>query len=127
MRLLETVSLELIEFQDNKIPLYAILSHTWEKDEVSFQDMRSGMAKKACYAKIVGSCKQATRDGLNYIWIDACCIDKSSSAELTEVINSMYRWYQNANACYAYLSDVSIPKDPKIESSAFAKSRWLTR
>lgn len=109
MRLLDTSSFELREFWDNEIPLYAILSHTWEKEEVSFQDMQSSRATtKAGYAKILGSCKQATLDGLKYIWIDTCCIDKSSSAELTEAINLMYRWYKNAHVCYAYLSDVSF-------------------
>jgi hypothetical protein len=61
---------------------------------------------------------------LEYIWIDTCCIDKSSSAEL---INSMYRWYKNAYVCYAYLSDVLVVQDGKVDSSAFAKSRWFTR
>jgi hypothetical protein len=125
MRLLDTSSLELKEFWDNEIPLYAILSHTWETEEVSFQDMQSGRAtSKAGYAKISSSCKQATLDGLKYIWIDTCCIDKSSSAELTEAINSMYRWYQNAQACYAYLSDVLVSE---TGSSGFTTSRWFTR
>jgi hypothetical protein len=124
MRLLNTSSLELEEFWDNDIPLYAILSHTWEKDEVSFQDIQGGTAKnKAGYAKILASCNQATRSRLEYIWIDTCCIDKSSSAELTEAINSMYRWYKNAYVCGEYLSDVSVLQDGKVDSSAFAKSR----
>jgi hypothetical protein len=122
MHLLNTSSLELEEFQDNDIPLYAILSHTWEKDEVSFQDIQGGTTKnKAGYAKILAFCKQAARLMLEYIWIDTCCIDKSSGAKLTEVINSMYRWYKNAY--YAYLSDILVLQGGKVDRSAFAKSR----
>ena len=50
---------------------------------------------------------------------DLCCIDKTSSAELSEAINSMYRWYQESGVCYAYLADVP--------PNAFSKSRWFTR
>jgi len=79
MRLLDTSSLELKEFWDNEIPLYAILSHTWEEEEVSFWNMQSGRAtSRVAYVKISSSCKQAAVDGLKYIWIDTCCIDKSS-------------------------------------------------
>jgi hypothetical protein len=128
MRLLNTYSLELEEFGGNDTPCYAILSHTWEKEEVSFQDMQDGTAvNKAGYAKILASCDQAARAALCYIWVDTCCIDKTSSAELTEAINSMYQWYQNAYVCYAYLSDVSVLQDSKVDGSAFAKSRWFTR
>jgi Heterokaryon incompatibility protein (HET) len=128
MRLLDTVSFELKEFNDNKIPKYAILSHTWEKEEVSFQDMQSGNAKpKIGYSKIVGACRMAGSRELRYIWIDTCCIDKTSSAELTEAINSMYRWYQNAQVCFAYLSDVHAAEDILSKGSSFSKSRWFTR
>jgi hypothetical protein len=61
-------------------------------------------------------------------WLDSCCIDKTSSAELSEAINSMYRWYQNAQVCYAYLEDVPA-EDSSLwsEDSAFRKSKWFTR
>jgi len=87
---------------------YAILSHTWDDGEVLLEDLQdiSQAKKKAGYAKIQFCCDEAERDGLEYVWIDTCCFEKSSSAELSEVINSMYRWYQNARVCYAYLSDV---------------------
>lgn len=128
MRLLDAALLELKEFTDNEIPAYAILSHTWEKEEVSFQDMQSDRAKsKAGYSKIVGSCEQARSHRLQYIWIDACCIDKTSSTELTEAINSMYQWYQNAQVCFAYMSDVPSEGDILSEGSSFSKSRWFTR
>ncbi|KAF2186699.1 HET-domain-containing protein, partial [Zopfia rhizophila CBS 207.26] len=58
---------------------------------------------------------------------DRCCIDKSSSAELSEAINSMYRWYNNAKVCYAYLVDVPDDTDARKKDSAFQKSRWFTR
>ena len=103
MRLIHSTTLELREFTDNEIPSYAILSHTWDRDEVSFQDMQSGAAyKKGGYAKVMLCARQAVMDGLHWIWLDTCCIDKTSSAELSEAINSMYRWYKGARVCYAY-------------------------
>src|SRR5436189_6483734 len=116
MRLLNSATLELEEFSGNKIPEYAILSHTWEGDEVSFQDMQAHTAeKRAGYAKIKYSGTQATADGYGYFWMDTCCIDKSSSAELSEAINSMYRWYKNAGICYAYLPDVAADANHQLE------------
>jgi hypothetical protein len=92
MRLLNSTTLELEEFFDDRDPKYEILSHRWGDDEVSLQDMQNGMAtRKKGYAKIKLCCDQALKDGLQYAWVDSCCIDKASSAELTEVINSMYR------------------------------------
>ena len=60
-------------------------------------------------------------------WIDTCCIDKSSSAELSEAINSMFRWYRNADVCYAFLSDVNADEVASAYSSSFRKSRLFTR
>ena len=109
MRLLsldERGSLAWKEFSRD-IPPYAILSHTWGTDEVSFADLVDGHARrKAGYRKIVFCGEQARRDGLGYFCVDTCCIDKRSSAELTTAINSMFRWYCGAVKCYAYLSDV---------------------
>jgi hypothetical protein len=135
IRLIDTTSLELQEFIGDDIPEYAILSHTWGEEEVSFQDIQTLRAsEKAGYAKIIGSCKQAVADKLDYIWIDTCCIDKSSSAELTEATNSMCRWYQNAEVCYVYLADVSVEDivksdddEDERDTSSFSKSRWFTR
>ncbi|GAB1321008.1 HET-domain-containing protein [Madurella fahalii] len=122
MRLLNTRTLELDEFFDRAIPKYAILSHTWEKREVVFRDMADlGKARvKACFAKIEGACALAASQGYDYVWIDTCCIDKSSSAELSEAINSMWAWYRDSAVCYAYLSDVEKPAD-------LGGSRWFTR
>ena len=88
---------------NDDIPRYAILSHTWGADteEVSFKDMMDGTGKrKPGYDKIQFCREQAGRDGLQYFWIDTCCIDKSSSAELQEAINSMFRWYRDAAKCW---------------------------
>ncbi|KAN0067154.1 HET domain containing protein [Elaphomyces granulatus] len=120
------------------IPCYAILSHTWGPDteEVSFKDMMDGTAKSKVpgYNKIRFCGEKARRDGLQYFWIDTCCIDKSSSTELQEAINSMFRWYRDAAKCYVYLADVSRPAfDADVNSSplpwelSFRKSRWFTR
>ena len=131
MRLLNSSNLQLIDFPANKIPDYAILSHTWDEqaeNEVCFEDMTNGRAEgKAGYEKIRQSCIQAAADGISYIWIDTCCIDKSSSAELSEAINSMYLWYQGAKRCYAYLADVPAGGDNEEFDSALAKSRWFKR
>ena len=101
------------------IPAYAILSHTWglEQDEVTFSDMNSSAAqKKAGYGKLRFCSEQAAKDGLQYFWVDTCCIDKSSSAELSEAINSMFRYYRQASKCYVYLADVP--------NTSLEKSRW---
>ncbi|RYF42599.1 MAG: hypothetical protein EOO38_19570, partial [Cytophagaceae bacterium] len=132
----------------------AILSHRWEGDEVTFHEMRSlpdeshGTARrKKGFEKISQCCRQALRSGLEYTWVDTCCIDKSSSAELSEAINSMYQWYQNSAVCYAYLSDIepeSVYEDfdynlliedvtpdgeekKKALHAHIAQSRWWTR
>jgi hypothetical protein len=121
----------------NNIPPYAILSHTWGTDteEVSFKDLFSGTGEsKSGYEKIRFCGEQARRDGLQYFWVDTCCIDKSNSTELQEAINSMFRWYRNAAKCYVYLADVStLTFDASDKSSqppwesVFRKSKWFTR
>jgi hypothetical protein len=107
MRLLERKpdgSLILREFIGSAVPAYAILSHTWGKEEVSFQEVDAGTGKdKAGWRKIEFCAKQAGADGLRYIWVDTCCIDKRNVVELSEAINSMFRWYQKAARCYVYL------------------------
>jgi NACHT domain/Heterokaryon incompatibility protein (HET) len=140
MRLLEWKSdgdFSLTKDLIHDIPPYAILSHTWGADteEVTFKDLTDGTGKsKAGYNKIRFCGEQARCDGLQYIWVDTCCIDKSSSAELTEAINSMFRWYREAAKCYVYLSDVSKGNcdehghlSRSIWKSAFRGSRWFTR
>jgi hypothetical protein len=125
-------SVSLTTFLGNQIPSYAVLSHTWEADnnEVTFQDLMNDVgSSKAGYGKIQFCGEQAQKNGLQYFWVDSCCIDKSSSAELSEAINSMFRWYRNAARCYVYLSDVSTgtQSQPSQFLWEFRQSRWFTR
>ncbi|KAL0931269.1 HET domain-containing protein [Colletotrichum truncatum] len=108
MRLLNTRTLKLQEFASHA-PAYAILSHTWGSEEVVYQEMVHDSPQtqlKEGYRKIAGCCKLALSHGFDWVWVDTCCIDKSSSAELSEAINSMFQWYQQASICFAYLADV---------------------
>ncbi|KAH7082172.1 heterokaryon incompatibility protein-domain-containing protein [Paraphoma chrysanthemicola] len=129
MRLLQfqtTGDLSLVEFLGDKVPPYAILSHTWghSEEEVSYHDVVSGTWKDKPNSRKISFCGwQAARDGLNHFWIDTCCIDKSSSADLSEAINSMFSWYQGAAVCYAFLSDVHHDR----RSIALEGSKWFTR
>jgi hypothetical protein len=113
---------------EDHVPPYAILSHTWEEgQEVTFEDWTKQLGtNKKGYQKILFCAQQARRDGLEYFWVDTCCIDKSSSAELTEAINSMFKWYKRATSCYVYLSDISTT-DSATAGVAFEESRWFTR
>ncbi|KAG7290311.1 hypothetical protein NEMBOFW57_000310 [Staphylotrichum longicolle] len=98
MRLINTNTLELREFFGTPPP-YAILSHTWEDEEVSLHEMTDrapSLATKKGYRKIVDYCHLAARQGYAWVWVDTCCINKTSDAELSESINSMFRWYENA-------------------------------
>jgi Heterokaryon incompatibility protein (HET) len=133
MRLLYAKTHTLGSFEGTKIPPYAILSHTWGSDEVTYQDItgtviqqrliakshslldldsvdddeEASPRQKKGYPKIKLTCSQALHDGLEWVWIDTCCIDKSSSSELSEAINSMFQWYKKAAICYVFLDDVS--------------------
>jgi hypothetical protein len=130
MRLINAKSLTIESFFNKEVPQYAILSHRWGDDEVSLQDMEAvgGHARtKAGYIKIRRTCEQALRHHLNYVWVDTCCIDKTSSAELSEAINSMFTWYRRARICYAFLEDVSPDADPHDSGGEFIHSEWFTR
>ncbi|KAK4164746.1 heterokaryon incompatibility protein-domain-containing protein [Cladorrhinum sp. PSN259] len=127
MRLINVHTLQLHEFFGSQIPQfqYAILSHMWEDEEVTFQEMQSlkdnpAVRDKKGFSKIHLTCEQAKREGLEWAWVDTCCIDKSSSAELSEAINSMYTWYARSKICYAYLNDAEEMLD-------IDESRWFTR
>ncbi|KAI0009866.1 heterokaryon incompatibility protein-domain-containing protein [Xylariaceae sp. FL0662B] len=133
MRLLHAQTIQLEEFFDSNIPPYAILSHVWGKpnEEITFDDVKGSaavMAAKKGYRKLRNCCRQALRDELKWVWIDTCCINKSSSAELSEAINSMYQWYQNAMVCYVYLEDVDVRAwtFERSDRSLWA-SKWFTR
>jgi hypothetical protein len=136
LRLDNDGKISLIEFIGDDIPRYAILSHTWGADdeEVTYKDLVGGTGmSKAGYSKIRFCGKQAANDSIQFFWVDTCCIDKSSSAELSEAINSMFRWYHNAAKCYVYLPDVSFNNSVNDSSSQqawkpiFRLSRWFTR
>ena len=121
------------KLSDENIPPYAILSHTWGGDEVTFEDLEGGIGQsKAGYQKIEFCGEQAARDNLHYFWVDTCCIRKSSVTELASSIHSMFRWYRNATKCYVYLSDVSACTEDNQRprptwAAAFRKSRWFKR
>ncbi|KAL8895157.1 MAG: hypothetical protein Q9207_008283 [Kuettlingeria erythrocarpa] len=133
MWLLDTSTLKLKNFiASRKLPKYAILSHTWDIEEVSFQDIDEPESKTLKgYKKIERCCSLADSQGYGYVWIDTCCIDKKSSAELSEAINSMYAWYAGSAVCFVYLSDFDTPTlDEHDKSEAmekFKKSRWWSR
>jgi hypothetical protein len=133
MRLINVETLELESFIGEKgrpTPPYAILSHVWTTEEVSFQQMTGIQPlpeESLGYRKIVDFCARAKNEGFEYAWIDTCCIDKTSSAELSEAINSMFQWYRKSEACYVYLSDVASAENPVSQGSSFRRSRWFTR
>ena len=133
MYLLETSTFQLHRFISDEVPPYVILSHTWGDGEVLFQDIerpRSHYQQLKGFSKIDKCCALARSDGWKYVWIDNCCIDQKSSAELSEAINSMYRWYWDAVVCYAYLADVSVStgstESPR-KKLKLHQSRWFTR
>ncbi|KAF5343253.1 hypothetical protein D9758_013436 [Tetrapyrgos nigripes] len=133
MRLLNTDTLQLKSFFGGDIPPYAILSHTWGKteDEVTFQDMmaedHSVAEGKAGYKKIRGACLYAQKYKFEWIWIDSCCINKESSAELSEAINSMYSYYEDSEVCYVYLEEAVCSEDIRDAGSEFRNCKWFTR
>ncbi|KAL3607332.1 hypothetical protein FPOAC2_02315 [Fusarium poae] len=146
MRLLNayTIRLESFNGAESDIPHYAILSHTWGDDEITFQDITQqpleNLQCREAFYKIQECCAQARRNGYSYVWIDTCCIDKTSSAELSEAINSMFKWYQQACLCYVFLSDYSIILSYgiaqtstgrvvrlRLADTSFFSSRWFTR
>ncbi|TFA98847.1 hypothetical protein CCMA1212_009450 [Trichoderma ghanense] len=149
MRLLDARTLELVDVIDNNVPRYAILSHTWGDEEITIQQLRrlGGCSQlslaspqtldkkrratvlKKGYIKISGAAQLAVSRGLDYLWVDTCCIDKTSSAELSEAINSMYLWYEQSAECYAFLADVDPPNaaHPDALHENLRRSRWFTR
>ncbi|KAF2812196.1 HET-domain-containing protein, partial [Mytilinidion resinicola] len=133
MRLINVNTYEIEEFFGSDIPNYIALSHTWlPQEEPSFQDWSNAIMtelnKVLGYEKIHNFiCKSQTLDG-TYCWADTVCIDKSSSAELSEAINSMYKIYRNCHHCLVYLADVKAEtKHSKDEYSRLVQSRWFTR
>ncbi|KAI1205007.1 heterokaryon incompatibility protein-domain-containing protein [Annulohypoxylon truncatum] len=119
MRLLRTKQYRLIEADEvpDPFPQYAILSHTWisPRDEITYQDFKhrkgdidDGIFKQRGWEKLKRYCDRASKDGWEWAWMDTCCIDKTNPADTQEAINAMFRWYQNAGICYAYLNDIEV-------------------
>jgi hypothetical protein len=135
MRLVDTTSLEIKHFVERTVPPYAILSHTWGDDEVTFAEMTNPSERtqrKAGFNKIQNFCNVAKARGIQYGWIDTCSIDKTSSAELSEAITSMYKWYSEAHVCLIYLADVPpvsdiLGQNSRSQLEAFKSSRWFSR
>ncbi|KAL8345462.1 hypothetical protein RB601_005484 [Gaeumannomyces tritici] len=165
IRLINTETLQTKIFFGESVPKYAILSHTWvEGEEVDFQEMAryggaldrgdSTNSERICtcacpcqslisdivrrrpgYEKIVRICRLARERNIDWAWVDTCCIDKSSSAELSEAINSMYRWYNQAKVCFVFLADLDLDPESDLAShsepteleEALGRCRWFTR
>lgn len=126
MRLLDIDSLEFTEFRDRERPSYAIASHRWQEEEVTYQEVRGGYNKhKKGYKKVAAFARylQESVRSVKWLWIDTCCINKDSTAELSEAINLMFDWYRNAEVCLAYLVDVNSAE----VRTAFTKSEWFER
>ena len=119
------------DLPDQDIPEYVVVSHTWGAawQEIRLQDFQSQFSEqqtgKAGYAKIRFCSDQAAQHGYEYLWIDTCCIDQRNNVELTEAINSMFRWYREAARCYVYLSDVKFRNNNW--QNDFRSSKWFTR
>ena len=132
---------KILDCRNDESTEYAILSHRWmeknsgETAEVNYEEMvqlanmdtekQGEIRNRDGYQKILKCCKQAEKDGFEWLWVDTCCIDKRSSAELSEAINSMYHWYEKSARCYAYLHDVSDPSFPaKPDSERYSHYGW---
>ncbi|KAK4620010.1 hypothetical protein CLAFUW4_11101 [Fulvia fulva] len=123
IRLINASSLYFDEFEGDFVPPYAVLSHRWgaRKDEVTSEDFQSGLKKDSPgFKKIDQFCKHASDTGRKWVWVDTCCIDKKSSAELSESISSMFSWYQKADICFAYLQHVE-------NAETWRESAWWKR
>jgi hypothetical protein len=75
---------KLEEFFGSDIPPYAILFHTWGREEVTFQDLASSTEPPyhhAGFAKLRGCCTRAGRDGYKYVWIDTCWYGPNSATK----------------------------------------------
>lgn len=124
MRLVHCSTYQLNEFFGSNIPRYAILSNTSDDQEpivAKFESKRSIASTMKRSQKIGSACQKALSNTLSWLWVDTYCIDKSSSAELSEAINSMFAWYKASAVCYAYLSDV-----PVATSDTIVQRRWFT-
>ncbi|RDX42230.1 hypothetical protein OH76DRAFT_1411385 [Lentinus brumalis] len=152
MRLLDTSTAELLWVDEPRHISYAVVSHVWVHDgegpqEQTFKDItkihrrrrrlrslvpglhkgKNNTIPAGVSEKIRRCCAVAREHGFERMWMDSCCIDKESSSELSEAINSLYNWYLHAKVCYAYLDDVECLEDPAARGSQFRRSRWFRR
>ncbi|KAI0699869.1 heterokaryon incompatibility protein-domain-containing protein [Cerioporus squamosus] len=143
MRLLNTTTGRFEIVIDPRSIRYAILSHVWArpedgagyKPEQTYQEVLrriaqagpDGDALSKLSEKIRKACEIARMHGFGYIWIDTCCIDQTSSAEVSESINSMFEWYSCSNVCYAFLDTVEPGEHVRQKVSHFRRSRWFKR
>jgi hypothetical protein len=159
MRLINIHTRMLEEFFENNTPPYCILSHRWTDSEVSCKmyvkaikkHMRGHELRLGGYRKVFDFCELVEDrvanghlprrrryhselgeidEDIRHVWIDTVCIDKNSSAELSEAINSMYKWYTKAQECYVYLADVHISdirigrKSTSVELNNFVRPNF---
>ena len=134
MRLLNTKTFEFATFESPRdllpsdVTPYAILSHTWGATEVTHKELRKGRPPAGPgLRKIENFCNLAAENGLEWAWIDTCCIDKRSSQELSESINSMYDWYAQSDRCFVYLSDFELSPEEAHFRTTFADDVWLEK
>lgn len=141
MRLLNVYTKKFSEFDDKNIPPYAIASHRWCGDEAHYKDISKNKNRASeGLKKVEGFCKfvrdendRKTDQGRSdevclWIWLDTVCINKDSETDVSESINSMFRWYRRADVCYAYLVDVrplTIGREAVMLD--FRHSKWFTR
>lgn len=98
--------------------------------------------RKRGFSKIRETCAIALQKGYAWAWVDTCCIDKTSSAEPSEAINSMFMWYQNCAVCYTGyetnkendtlpanvgMTECRDGKISPISEGSLARCRWFTR
>lgn len=141
---LEAIVLKDLVDEDLARIKYGILSHCWgdPKEEVQFKEMdalirmggpvRKKLRQRSGYQKIHKSCEQAWKDGLAWLWVDTCCINKESSAELSEALNSMFRWYEDSARCYVFLHDLDAKNIPttsneKMFPNSSGWPKWFSR
>lgn len=117
---------ELQYFIRSDVPGYAILSHCWGENEVMLQDYDNIDKDSAHFQtgpkfkRIRDCCQLAFDHDIDWASVDTCCIAKTSSAELSEAIDSMFAWYKSALLCYALLEDA--PASGRLDLC-----RWFTR
>lgn len=133
MRLInvETMQLHYLPNADIVEIEYATLSHTWGQDETTYQKWHDAQARESDDTKKVrDACKVVKESlGLQWLWVDTCCINKADEDEVNEAVNSNFLWYQSSRVCLAYLSDVPTANtnDNELLSFQFRHSRWFTR